>query len=190
MIHTYILDKCQTNTYMPKYMKINMCETWAYKKGTSKTSHTRGIVTMVEDMRQQPGNSEHKTIYLPKAAHFRKHRANSYSTEVDGHNLIDFRRSKRSPTVSISCYSHIKFVCLADYISTAILFQLLFFFLLKRIWVSSKIVFRLWHLKGITFLAMPIKYFIQKSHKKSSFTHWNIKTSELILKIMYSLTES
>lgn len=37
-----------------------------------------GITTM--KMRQQPGNSEHKTLYLPKAAQFRKHGANSCTT--------------------------------------------------------------------------------------------------------------
>lgn len=56
-----------------------MCETWAYKKGTSRDNNYPDDAAA--------GNSERKTIYLPKAAHFRKHRANSCPTEADGHNF-------------------------------------------------------------------------------------------------------
>lgn len=51
--------------------EINKCE-------PKYTDIHPGITTL--KMRQQPGNSEHKTLYLPKAAQFRKHGANSCTT--------------------------------------------------------------------------------------------------------------
>lgn len=82
---------------------------------------------------------------------------------------IDFSRSKCSPTVAVSHYRHInlKYVWLADYNSTSLLCQTDCFFS-TRAYAASKIVFRLWHFKILTLLAMPVKHYIQKLPAKTT----------------------
>ena len=88
-VHAYMLG--YIDKYMCMYVRIFQIgvkfqvKPECTERDSSRVSHAVGVTAV--KMREQPGNSEHKRFYLPKAAHFRIHGANSCPNEVKSRNF-------------------------------------------------------------------------------------------------------
>lgn len=137
--------------------------------GTSWTSHTAGMITI--QMRQQPGNSEHKIIYLSKAALFRKYRANSCPTEVDGHNFDWLQKvQKFTHSWCFTLFSHK--VCLPCRLQQySYLIPVTFFFFPEKDSHSFQNRVQVMAFKRYNFSCYASQTFNTKTHQKSNLTH-------------------